>query len=125
MVDELKIYSVNNILKGYTDYHKLSNIYSDLKKEVLTEDPIQESPNNLISIEGTRRSGSYGWKLFEIEDSLIMLEYAGEWEGYAHQSIDRPAIDKEFLSFLNLTIHNSNNTLEDTIEKILSKYPEK
>ena len=56
------IIKIDNILEGYNSLSKVRDIYSRIRKEILTEDPIQTSPGGLVvaNDHGPRR-GSYYW----------------------------------------------------------------
>ena len=118
-------YSINNILKGYSNFEKLKRIYSDLRENIFTKEPLQVSPPRLVTInrDNLSRGGSYGWELHVRDSSLIVLEWYGYWTGHAHESIDAPTLSKADLYHLSINVHNSTPDLERRIEEIISKYP--
>ena len=127
MSDKPKIYEIDDLLKGYTNYDKLKKLYHDLRKNILISGPMQTSKEErlIYLTDPNWRGGSYGWELYSVNSSLIALEYHGEWRGYAHENFrEQPNITKEsHVERIKLTIHNSNKNLESKIEEIISKYP--
>lgn len=130
-MDNPKTFVVDDILRGYNDSMKLHSIYDDLKKGPLSVSPIQESAKPLIFLGPPNwRYGNYGWELYDLNPTLLMLEYFGRWTGYAHER-DVPlkpgekaeSGERAPLSELRLTIHNSKKELENSIEEIIAKYP--
>lgn len=127
------IIEVDDILRGCNDSHKIRDIYLELKRKVLKVKPIQTSPNGLVTIDSFsfERKGSYEWELYQMEDSLILLEAFGYWKGYAPRGCPQPKLmDKtpsryaDSWNCLRLTIHNPTGETISRIEKILANFPE-
>ena len=81
-----KEYIIDSVLEGCHDFEKLKNIYSDLKKDVIKEDPIQCVDEALITIQKPNWRGiSYLWELYSLEENgSIMIEAFGGTEGYSN-----------------------------------------
>lgn len=123
MGNKTKTYQIDDILKGYNDSDKLTNLYSDLRNDIILQEPIWKSDKDMVTIINSQRNSHYGWELYEVNNSLLMLEYFGRWQGYAHESRYAPSVKEASLHAIRLTINNSNAQLEEGIEKIISKYP--
>ncbi len=123
MVSEPKIYELDDVLNGFNDFHKLKNLYSDLRDNVIGQNPIQECNANIITLNSNgHRGGQYGWELYAIDASLLMLEYFGSWKGYGTRRW-APPVKEANLDKVRLTIHNSCEELELAIEEVIAKYP--
>jgi hypothetical protein len=120
-----KTYVLNDLLNGYHSYDKLSNIYKDLQKELLPVKPLHESLDSLVTIKTTWRGAQYGWQLFAIDESVLLIEYYGRWQGYASDPLTAPHITKSSLNKLSITLHNPKDIFTKKIEDILKNYPEK
>ncbi len=121
-----KTYEIDNTLEGSPDLHKVRNFYNDLRSKILAEEPIQSSENTpLVLVSEAERAGNYGWELYKAGASLVMLEYEGNWTGYAQGPRKPPAPSEAWLHNLKLTIQDSTPELEAKIEKLIAKYPSK
>ena len=119
-----KEYVIDDILEGYNNYDKLRKIYADLRQRVLVGEPIQSSSEPFITLKFPNwRSGNYGWELYSVNGSSLVLEYFGRWSGYANEMGCPPGPKEASLHHMRLTIHNSKPALEQQIGEILSQYP--
>lgn len=119
-----KTYVLDTILRGYNSRSKLRDIYKDLRESILPFPPTQTSDEPLLTLQDPNwRRGNYGWELYLLPQSAVMVEYFGVWRGYPHETPNPPAPKDAEIHKLKLTIHNSNPDLEKEIESIIDKYP--
>jgi hypothetical protein len=127
-------YNIDDVFEGYNNHEKLLKIYNDFRKEIATGEPIQSSPINLVSINSMscERVGNYGWQLFQIKESFLMLEYFGFWNGSASESRRSPVLGKSLSQKISMweaphhiiiTAHNSTSELDGKIRDIITRYP--
>ena len=118
------VIEIDDILEGYTSYEKIRKVYSELRKKVFSQAPIQFSPEPLIHLTyNNERGGNYGWEIYQQENKLCVMKYFGRWTGYAHESRSPPSSEKANLNLLKLTMHPENHDLERRINEIISEFP--
>ena len=121
-----KVFEIDSVQGGYNCPEKLQRIYRDLREEVLPEEPFQQTPLRIITIQdsGGWRGGQFGLEMYALEEgAIVALEYFGSWSGYAHESKQAPSPPEAGLHHIDLTVHGSNPCLEEKINDILSRYP--
>ena len=126
-MEEKLVYELDNILNGSRGFNKLKDIYLNLKEFLIPFEPIQKSTPNTVTINDYERGLHYCWELYNVKDSFLMIEFYGNWNGYANESSIAPSPDSNsaYLSGMRLTIHNPNIIIRDDLEEILEKYPRK
>ena len=127
---EPNVIEVDDVLRGYNSFDKLSEIYSRIREEVLILEPIQVSQNGLVCIRDTsHRDGSYELEIYNLEGGIAVIEAWGSWKGYANESTRQPRIRevREGLGFGNLriTLHGGANKRSKDIEGIIADFPSK
>ncbi|MBT3407864.1 hypothetical protein HOK68_02940 [Candidatus Woesearchaeota archaeon] len=122
MKNEPKVFEISDYLKNYNRLDYLNKFYALLKEKVLTEDPVQKTEEGLVQIIETRRFHSYGMELYNLNNSILVLEYSGMWTGYAHENKFPPELKDANISGLRLTIHNSNEELEKQIKETIKYF---
>ena len=124
MANEPKTYMIDDIQNGYNNFDKLREIYREIREKVLTGNPVQTSDMPLLTIYkcANSRPGNYGWELYLLNSSSLILEYYGDWTGYGSETRIPPAPENAKLSKLKITINNSEKSLEEKIEGIISRY---
>jgi hypothetical protein len=134
MVIHTNVFNVDDVLNGYNDSHKLRNIYRDLRKEVLTSEPVQKSLQPLLTMTPPNwRGGNYAWELYDLNPALAMLEYYGSWTGYAHEANQPIPISSDVkegddytaysIRRLMLAFHGPSQEILDKTDKIIARYP--
>lgn len=121
------VIEINDQLGGYSESDKLRDVYRDLRRNVLTTDPIQKSTRPFVNPPG-HVSGHYGWELYEVDDSLVMLEYFGGWTGHCWQFRENsppPSHKDSWLHHITLTVHRPRKRVLEQVDKVVSKYPER
>lgn len=92
----------------------------------MTLEPIQKSSEPLIThneIDCGRR-GNYGFELYALpEGTLLLLEYWGNWKGYAAETQHPPEIANADLNEIHLTLHNPTPELESIIKRLIKNIP--
>jgi len=123
-MEKPRVIEIDDILRGYNDFNKLTNIYLQLRERVFTSEPMQLSRDPLINLKSPNwRGGSYGWELHQTGIGLCMLEYFCRSDGYsdANQLPKRPGVSS--LVELRITIHNDDGSLRKTIDDVVSQFP--
>lgn len=123
--DDRCVIEFNDILNGYNSFDKVGNVYKDMIKELEPEKKAQSDENDrLICLKWPNwRGGNYNWQLFKKDDSLLIMEFYGDWKGYAHESNMPPKIGEHGYRHGRITVMPPNEKIQESIVRVLEKYP--
>ncbi len=109
-------------IRYYGTTQDMHNFYLLLRKELLTSEPVQiSSPDLFFGIVGSGHRGShYGWELYHIGETTVLLEYADSWNGMSRMR-EAPRPEHAALSRLGVSFHPPNKELNAGLEAILGK----
>lgn len=114
-------YKIGDINNKYDIFPELNHLHEDIQDK-FQEKPIQESELSLAIIKNSNRISHYRWEMYQIKDSLLMIECFGTWKGYSHESPEAPKIKYSEMHKLKITIHNPDKIIEESIDELISKY---
>jgi|GEM_PF-6643550 len=126
-----KVYYANNLdeslppepFKSRMDPGRTSALYKTLREILPPPVLVSTGPDGETSFvpraERYHELGNqYGWELFKVEGSVVMLEYHAWWGNGFRVGQQPPAPQEAQLSSLRVTLHDPTPELEQRIEKL-------
>jgi len=122
---ENRAYKLDSTLNGKSDYHKLTNIYVEIKEKLNLEEPIERISPTLSELENIKSGeDAYFWEAYEInKDEFLTIEIHGCPNKFREAypiKINEQTIG---MTCMDIDLHNAHTRTTKTIDEIVAKYP--